>query len=299
MRIFLTGPTGYVGGAVVDALARGGHSITALARDQARARKLRKRGVEAVVGGLGDPAWRDAAIGFDAYVHAALENSPRGPETDRQAIETLMSAARSTGGRPRLIYTSGVWVLGPASSPVDETSPLQPAAHSAWRAPHERLVLDGTGYTPVVVRPGIVYGGSRGIVGDLLRDAVNGLVRVIGDGRNRWATVYDRDLADLYLRLATAPGVEGIYHATDEVSDTVREIVEAISRNTTHTPDVRFMPLEEARAKMGTFADALAMDQQVRSPRARALGWAPTLRSIAGSAPRLLEEWRAGQPDRA
>ena len=146
-----------------------------------------------------------------------------------------------------------------------------------------------------MVRPGIVYGGHRGIVGDLLRDAVNGLVRILGDGRNRWATIYDRDLADLYERLAVTQGAAGIYHATDEADQSVLEIVEALSRNTTHKPDVRFVPLEEARAKLGTYADALAMDQVVRSPRARALQWTPSLRSIAGNIPRLLEEWRAGE----
>jgi len=55
------------------------------------------------------------------------------------------------------------------------------------------------------------------------------------------------------------------------------------------------MPLDEARAKMGTYADALVLDQIVRSPRARGLGWAPTLRSVADNASRLMEEWRRGQ----
>lgn len=296
MRIFLTGPTGYIGGAVLDAMQRAGHSVTGLVRDQARARKLKKRGVDAVVGTLGDAAWRDAAVGFDALIHTALD-AKRGPEDDARAIATLSSAAKATGGRPRLIYTSGVWVLGPCPTPADETATLAPAAHSAWRAAHEPLVLEATGLTPVIVRPGIVYGGSRGIVGDLLRDGVNGLIRIIGDGRNRWASIYDRDLADLYVRLATAPDVAGIYHATDEADETVADIVEALSRNTTHKPDVRLMPLEEARAKLGTYAEALAMDQVVRSPRARALGWTPSLRSIGGNMPRLLEEWRNGQQD--
>ena len=58
-------------------------------------------------------------------------------------------------------------------------------------------------------------------------------------------------------------------------------------------PDVRHVPIEEARHKMGAYADALALDQVVRSPRARALGWTPTLHSVAGNAARLLEEWRA------
>jgi nucleoside-diphosphate-sugar epimerase len=298
MRIFLTGPTGYIGSAVLEALVRAGHSVTGLVRDQSRARKLKKRGVEAVVGQLGETTWRDAAVGFEAYIHAAYDASPKAAEVDRRAVDTLISAAKLTGGLPRVIYTSGVWVLGPTRGPADETAPLAPAAHSAWRVPNEQhLLAAATGFTPVVVRPGIVYGGSRGIVGDLLRDGVNGLVRILGDGRNRWATIYDRDLADLYERLVAAPDVAGVYHATDEADQPVIEIVEALSRNTTHKPDVRFVPIEEARAKMGTYADALAMDQVVRSPRARALGWLPSLRSIASNMPRLLEEWRNGQKD--
>jgi hypothetical protein len=55
------------------------------------------------------------------------------------------------------------------------------------------------------------------------------------------------------------------------------------------------VPLDEARHKMGTYAEALALDQVVRSPRARAIGWTPSLHSVAGNAARLLEEWRGSQ----
>ena len=59
-------------------------------------------------------------------------------------------------------------------------------------------------------------GGGHGLVGDLLKSASNGLVRVIGDGNNHWPLVYDRDLADLYARLAASGDASGIYHANDE-----------------------------------------------------------------------------------
>ena len=59
-----------------------------------------------------------------------------------------------------------------------------------------------------------------------------------------------------------------------------------------HRPDVRYVPLDEARSKMGVYADALAMDQVIRSTRSRELGWNPSLHSVAGNAARLLEEWR-------
>jgi len=49
---------------------------------------------------------------------------------------------------------------------------------------------------------------------------------------------------------------------------------------------------------MGPYAEALAIDQRVRSARARAIGWAPTLHSVSANVPRLLEELRRGH-DRA
>jgi len=86
-----------------------------------------------------------------------------------------------------------------------------------------------------------------------------------------------------------------VYHANDEGDERVNDIVSAIKPYLPVKPDVRYVPIEEARTKMGTLAEALALDQLVRSPRARALGWTPTLHSVAGNAARLLEEWRASR----
>jgi nucleoside-diphosphate-sugar epimerase len=129
----------------------------------------------------------------------------------------------------------------------------------------------------------------------LFKAACNGLVRVVGDGNNHWPLVYDRDLADLYARLAMKEECAGIYHANDEGDERVNDIVAAIAPYVALRPDVRHVPIEEARQKLGPYADALALDQVVRSPRARALGWTPTLHSVAGNAARLLEEWRASR----
>jgi hypothetical protein len=55
------------------------------------------------------------------------------------------------------------------------------------------------------------------------------------------------------------------------------------------------MPMEEAHKKFGTYADALALDQKVRSPKARALGWTPTQSGVINSVARLVEEFRNSQ----
>jgi nucleoside-diphosphate-sugar epimerase len=299
MRFFLTGATGYIGSAVLEAGLRAGHQVTALVRDPEKAEHVSARGATAVVGELSLPkSYAAMAEQCDVLIHTASEHSKRRQVVDRQAIDTLMAAAEQrtqAGLSACVIYTSGVWVLGHTQGAAREDSPINPPPHVSWRPAHEALVLDGSRNGKVrtaVIRPGIVYGGARGIIGDLLKDARNGLLRVVGDGRNHWPCIYDRDLADAYVRVAAAPDASGIFHVNDEADERVDDIVEAISRHVRTRIDIRHVPLEEARKKLGPYADALALDQIIRSPRTRALGWSPTLHSVAGNVARLLEEFR-------
>src|SRR6185503_8034975 len=131
MRVFLTGATGYVGSAVLDAFVRAGHQVTALVRHSSTASDAPSRpGVEAVVGDLSNPASYVApAATCDALVHTAFESTARGVSVDRVAVEALMDvAARITaaGRRVAVIYTSSVGVLGPTGSAVAEDAVPQP-----------------------------------------------------------------------------------------------------------------------------------------------------------------------------
>jgi nucleoside-diphosphate-sugar epimerase len=300
MRIFLTGATGYIGSAVLDAMIRAGHEVTGLVRSPEKAAWVESRGGRPRIGDLSDAAsYRETGSSYDVFIHTAFENSPRGPEVDRTAIGHLVAAARAAGGSGSapsrlLVYTSGVWVLGNTTDPATEEAPLNPTPIVSWRPAHEQLIIDaaGAGLRTAIVRPGIVYGGGRGIIGDLFKEAAYGLVRIIGNGDNRWAAIYDRDLADLYVRIVNRPDATGVFHASDDSDDRVNDIVSAICRHMTVAPEIRRMPIEEARAKLGGYASALALDQVVWSPRARALGWAPTIHSIARNTVRLMEEWR-------
>ncbi|HEX5109006.1 MAG TPA: NAD-dependent epimerase/dehydratase family protein [Vicinamibacterales bacterium] len=302
MRIFLTGATGYIGSAVLDALLRYGHHVTALVRHPEKAERVTARGARAVVGDLSRPVSYEAfAESCEAIVHTAFERSKNGRDVDRRAIDTMVgigSRRADAGLSTAFVYTSGIWVLGPTQGQATEEHALRPTPLVDWRPEHEQAVLDAGRdgrIRTVIVRPGIVYGGARGIVCDLLKDALNGLVRVVGEGKNHWPCVYDRDLADLYARLTGHPEASGIFHATDEADERVSDIVDAIARHSKMRPDVRHVPLAEARAKMGPYADALALDQIVRSPRARALGWTPSLHSVSRNMARLLEEYRAAR----
>ena len=306
MRIFLTGATGYVGRAVLDALVKSGHQVTGLVRTHEGAAAVTAHGATPVIGNLFVPAsYRAVAEAQDGYVHTALDSA--NPQlVDRMTVDVLLAAAKRprTSGSPVaqrvVVYVSDVRVLGRVPDRVNEEAPVNPIPLVSWRPEHESRVLaaaDGN-LRAIVVRPGVVYGRGEGVVGSMFRDAANGLVRVVGDGNNRWPLIYDRDLADLVARLTAHKEATGIYHANDEGDERVNDIVDAISPYLPMRPDVRHMPIHEARARLGAHADALALDQVVRSPRARALGWLPSLKSVAGNAARLLEEWR-GATNRA
>src|SRR5258706_16468795 len=135
MRIFLTGATGYVGAAVLDALVRAGHAVTALVRNNDRARRVTARGAHPIIGDLAEPeSYRGAAEAQDGYVHAAFDSaSGKGPSVERAALETIIAAAKrprtagpATSAKRFVVYTSAAWVLGRTPEPAAEDAPLNP-----------------------------------------------------------------------------------------------------------------------------------------------------------------------------
>jgi nucleoside-diphosphate-sugar epimerase len=168
-----------------------------------------------------------------------------------------------------------VWVLGDTRGPADESAATDhPSAAVAWRPSHERLVLDAAGgqLVTAVVRPGMVYGGTRGLITPWFAQARSGGAQVVGDGKNHWSFVHVDDLAQLY-RLVVERRAGGVFHGVDGSAPTLEEAARAASAAVGGT--VRHVLLEEARKAMGPMADALAMDQVVVAHRGAEVGWKP------------------------
>src|SRR5512135_16660 len=104
MRIFLTGASGYVGTALLEAFVRAGHQVTGLVRHSENAAKVAGRGGIPLCGDLLEPpSYGPAAAGHDVFIHAAFDGT-RGAEADRVALDTLIAAARTgEAGRPRVL----------------------------------------------------------------------------------------------------------------------------------------------------------------------------------------------------
>jgi len=298
MRVFLTGATGYIGSSVADALQAAGHEVVGLARSDEASGRLEARGIQARRGDLREPQGISAAAReMDAVIHTASTNDGSAPQADREAVEAITQALEGTN-KP-FIYTSGIWVYGDTGEVVaDEQSQLNPTLLVAWRPANEQRVLESSerGVRAVVIRPAIVYGRGVGIPAELVQSArEKGTARFVGTGENRWPQVHVDDLADLYVRALEHAPAGTILNATCGPSVRVSEVAEAASRAGGAEGRTESWPIEEARKSLGPYADALALDQVVRSPRARAIGWNPSLHSVAGNAARLFDEWRRGK----
>jgi nucleoside-diphosphate-sugar epimerase len=275
MKILVTGATGYIGSAVSERLARAGHSVTALVHSDASDGKASAAGHATVRGSLADPATVAAAVRErdpDAVVWTATTNDGA---VDGPAIAAALAALAGSG--KTFLYTSGIWVHGDGGGAViDETTALAPIALVEWRAGVEEQVLGTAGIRAVILRPAIAYGRAGGIPAMLVEWARrDGLVRVPGDGRNRWTLVHIDDLADLYLR-AVERAPSGTALLATGGGAVLNDIARAASQAGGAGGAVEPWPLEQARAALGPFADALALDQRASSARARELlGWQP------------------------
>lgn len=288
MEVFLTGATGYIGSAVAEALQKAGHEVTGLARSSEKARQLEARGIRAAIGDLLKPETIAAPAGSaDGVIHTANTNDANSAKADAAAVRAILQALESSGGsalkgseRP-FVYTSGVWVYGSTGDKVaDEQTALNPTPLVKHRAAVEQEVLaskDG-GVRAIVIRPALVFGrGGNGILKMLQQSArETGAVTYVGDGQSRWPFVDVDDLAHLYvLALEKAPP-GSLFNASDGPSFCVREVAGAASIGAGAKGKTASWPLEEARKKLGPFADALALDQQVSGEKARnELGWLP------------------------
>ncbi|MGB9179945.1 MAG: SDR family oxidoreductase [Pyrinomonadaceae bacterium] len=291
MKVLLTGATGYIGSAVADALLERGHEVVGLARSEEAAQKLEAKGIGVRRGSLNDPASVAAAArDVDGVIHAASTGGPDAPQADRQTVEAITGALEGTN-KP-FIYTSGVWVMGNTGESIaTEESQLDPTPLVAWRPAVERLVLDAAqrGVRSIVLRPAMVYGRGGGSVADFIKSArENGAARYIGTGENRWSLIHVEDLADLYVLALEQAEAGTLLMVASGPSMRVREIAERASRAAGAGGQTVSWPLEEAQGRLGAYADALVLDQQVSGERARnLLQWTP-------KAPSLVEELEHG-----
>ncbi|MEM7731071.1 MAG: NAD-dependent epimerase/dehydratase family protein [Pseudomonadota bacterium] len=278
MRVFITGATGYVGGAVTKCLLAAGHEVVGLARSDRSAQRLDAMGAEAHRGELSDlDSLTRGAEAADGVIHIAFGltdwSQLDAAFAEEDAAVTTMLAALEGTGNP-FLHTSGSGVLADTgNSVVDETVETDSTGPVASRAELEQIVLQASerGVRSVVIRPGLVYGhGGSGVMlmlVQLARQAGGG--RTIGDGTNVWSAVHLDDLADLYLRALESGPAGALFHAASEEASTMKQVASAIADALNLSGPPTVWSVEEARGMLGPLADGLAANKRISATKAR------------------------------
>jgi dihydroflavonol-4-reductase len=261
MRVFVTGATGFVMGAVARALRARGDAVTALVRDPSRAASLSALGCELVAGDVVDPT--DAVEQLrkcDALVHGAAiyeigvnaERRRTMEETNVTGTRRMLDAAKAAGTK-RMVYVSTIAAFGNTHGEIvaeghRPTSPPTSAYEDTKRRAHE-IALDAaeSGAPIVIVQPGQVYGPND-------HSAVGANFRALADGRLRYRAFEDLglnlvhvdDLADGILRALDRGRAGECYILGGEIA-TLGDAYRAVAKATGRTLPPLVLPPAIAR----------------------------------------------------
>lgn len=187
MTTLVTGGTGYVGGAVAQALRTRGVPVRVLARNSSKVDRLTQLGVEIARGDILDPSSIEAALkGCDTLYHAAAIYEYWVPDkqhlmrTEVEGTRNAMSAARKCGVN-RIVYTSTTYTIGEARGQIGNETTIHRGyfciAYEEAKYRAELVVKEFAqdGLPVVIVNPGGVFGpGGLKTTGQALVDALNG-----------------------------------------------------------------------------------------------------------------------------
>lgn len=226
MRILVLGASGFIGGAIADRLVAEGHEVGRPAKSEAN---------------LGDPqAMADAAEGATHVVNAAGIVSPRAHPRALQwthvaGMENLLNACRHAAVK-RLVHVSCTDVTLSNQDRVhwDEQKsisgkPYGARAYSLQLA--EELALSASGLEVTSIRPTWVWGpGDRSRLPQLLREALDGGIRLVGEGRNYLSTTYIDHVAQVAIAALEAQEAPGrAFHVADATFQHARDFFFALS----------------------------------------------------------------------
>ena len=217
---FVTGGSGFVGGALIERLVREGWEVRALARSERAAERVRSLGAEPVMGDLDDLRIEGCDVAFHAAAKVEDWGDPEEFEhVNVRGTQNVVDACR-TGGVRRLVHvgTEAALMAGQPLLNVDENAPLRPdspALYSSSKAKAEQIVRAADLET-VVVRPRFVWGrGDTTLLPAITEMVTSGRFRWIGGGRQLTATAHiDNTVEGLWLAATKAPA-GGVYFVTD------------------------------------------------------------------------------------
>lgn len=244
MRILVTGATGFIGGAVVDALLARGHVPVPAVRDVAAARRRWPRLDAIACDFMHDTraeTWRPRLAGIDAVVNAVgILRESRGATfaaLHSAAPRALFAACADVGVR-RVVQVSALGADAAAASRYHLT---KRAADDALLA----LPLQGT-----VIQPSVVFAPAGASAGAFLAMASLPLLALPGGGVQRLAPVHLHDAVDAIVRALEAEVPPSRVEAVGPECLTMRDYLARLRRQLGGGP-LRVIPVPMPLVRLG------------------------------------------------
>ena len=258
MKIFITGASGFIGGAIAKRLAKD-HWVLGLARSKEAYDKIAALGVRPLTGSL-----ETMGLGMlkecDMVIHCAAYVKPWGSyqdfaEVNVEGTKHLLALAKEAGVK-RFIHmgTEAALFYGQDMDDINETYPYpdhSPFPYSETKKLAEIAVLKANVpnvFETISLRPRLVWGpGDETILPNLVEMVDSGRFRWIGEGKFTTSTTYIGNLVDATL-LAMEKGKAGeAYFITDWEIHTMRDFLTQLLATEGRVPEDRNVPKWLAR----------------------------------------------------
>jgi nucleoside-diphosphate-sugar epimerase len=262
---FVTGGSGFIGGALIRRLVADRWDVHALVRSEASAQKVTALGAHAIAGDLADlPSMAVGAQYCEVAFHCAAHLGDWGTreEFERgnvQGTRNALAAAHQAGLR-RFVHvgTEAALLAGQPLVEVDERAPLRfdsPALYSSTKARAEEAVIEANhnGLETVVVRPRFVWGRGDTTLLPLLTDSVrSGRFAWIGGGHHRTSTTHIENTVHGLMLAARRGAPAGVYFVTDGEPVVFRDFITRLLATQGIDAPTRSVPTSVARAVAAT-----------------------------------------------
>lgn len=242
-RAFVTGGTGMVGSHLIERLVKEGYHVKALVRPTSDTSVLAQLPVEKCYGDITDPPNILRPLVSDCeyvfHIAAMVDDWASRQEMYRAnviATKNLMDACMG-GALKRFVFIGSMAVLGMDTQiDLDETAPYVYTGdnYNFTKIEAEKLVTryaKEKKFPAITLRPPYIYGPrDRQFFSRVFTALRDKNFIYIGDGNNPFTIVYVKNLVEALILAAKAPtSCEGeIYHITDGVAITRRELIEMI-----------------------------------------------------------------------
>ena len=236
MKIFITGASGFVGGATLRHFVSLGHDVRAMSRSERSDRAIEAGGGRAIRCDLESVSAEELGR-VDAIVHCAAFVEDWGPREAWERVNVegtrrMLEAARAASvGRFIHIGTEAAIVRGQHIEGADESYPLAPDSpypYCATKAKAEALVVAASrpGFDTMVLRPRLIWGpGDSTLLPKIEAMIQSGDWRWIDGGEVRTSTTHIDNLVHA-IELALTNGRSGeAYFILDAGQTTIREMI--------------------------------------------------------------------------